>query len=112
LHNLSIDFALLALPRHHKDLELQPIRTEPLLVALPEKHPLASNNSLSLAESYAANLSSCCGMVTAFETSGSPFAAARMSIRTLRLKAASSAAEDAREQEAQAILAYIDAVQR
>jgi LysR family transcriptional regulator, hydrogen peroxide-inducible genes activator len=50
LRNLSIDFALLALPLRHKDLELQPIRTEPLLAALPEKHPLASNDSLSLNE--------------------------------------------------------------
>lgn len=48
LRDLSIDFALLALPLRHKDLELQPIRTEPLLVALPEKHKLASNDSLSL----------------------------------------------------------------
>jgi hypothetical protein len=30
LRDLSIDFALLALPLRHKDLELQPIRTEPL----------------------------------------------------------------------------------
>ena len=48
LRDLSIDFALLALPLRQKDLELQPIRTEPLLVAVPEKHPLASNDSLSL----------------------------------------------------------------
>lgn len=50
LRDLSIDFALLALPLRHKDLELQPIRTERLLAALPEKHPLASNDSLSLTE--------------------------------------------------------------
>ena len=50
LRDLSIDFALLALPLRHKDLDLHPIRTEPLLAALPEKHPLASNDSLSLAE--------------------------------------------------------------
>lgn len=50
LRDLSIDFALLALPLRHKDLELQPVRTEPLLAALPEKHPLASNDSISLAE--------------------------------------------------------------
>lgn len=50
LRDLSIDFALLALPLRHKDLDLRPIRTEPLLAALPEKHPLASNDSLSLAE--------------------------------------------------------------
>jgi LysR family hydrogen peroxide-inducible transcriptional activator len=48
LRDLSIDFALLALPIRHKDLELQLIRTERLLAALPEKHPLASNDSLSL----------------------------------------------------------------
>jgi LysR family hydrogen peroxide-inducible transcriptional activator len=50
LRDLSIDFALLALPLRHKDLELLPIRTEPLLAALPEKHPLASNDSLALAD--------------------------------------------------------------
>lgn len=50
LRDLSIDFALLALPLRHKDLELQPIRTEPLLAAVPEKHPLASSDTLSLAE--------------------------------------------------------------
>ncbi len=50
LRDLSIDFALLALPLRHKDLDLRPIRTEPLLAALPEKHPLASHDSLSLAE--------------------------------------------------------------
>ena len=50
LRDLSIDFALLALPLRHKDLEVQPIRTEPLLAAVPEKHPLASNESISLAE--------------------------------------------------------------
>jgi LysR family hydrogen peroxide-inducible transcriptional activator len=50
LRDLSIDFALLALPLRCKDLELEPIRTEPLLAALPKTHPLASNDSLSLAE--------------------------------------------------------------
>ncbi len=50
LRDLSIDFALLALPLRHKDLALQPIRTEPLLAALPEKHPLASSDSLSVTE--------------------------------------------------------------
>lgn len=50
LRDLSIDFALLALPLRHKDLELQAIQTEPLLAALPEKHRLASRDSLSLAE--------------------------------------------------------------
>jgi LysR family hydrogen peroxide-inducible transcriptional activator len=50
LRDLSIDFALLALPLRQKDLEARPIRTEPLWAALPQKHPLASNDSLSLAE--------------------------------------------------------------
>lgn len=50
LRDLSIDFALLALPVRHKDLDLQPIRTEPLLAALPKNHPLASSDSLTLAE--------------------------------------------------------------
>ncbi|HEX4773838.1 MAG TPA: LysR substrate-binding domain-containing protein [Bryobacteraceae bacterium] len=50
LRDLSIDFALLALPLRQKDLELQPIRTERLVAALPENHPLASNDSLSVAE--------------------------------------------------------------
>lgn len=50
LRDLSIDFALLALPLRHKDLALQPLRTEPLLAVLPKTHPLAKKDSLSLAE--------------------------------------------------------------
>ena len=50
LRDLSIDFALLALPLRHKDLEVQPIRTERLLAVLPEDHRLAASDSLSLAE--------------------------------------------------------------
>ncbi len=50
LRDLSIDFALLALPLRHKDIELRPMRTEPLLAALPKKHPLASKDALSLGE--------------------------------------------------------------
>lgn len=50
LRDLSIDFALLALPLRHKDLELQPIRTEPLLAAVPDKHRLASHDTVSLAD--------------------------------------------------------------
>lgn len=50
LRDLSIDFALLALPLRHKDLELRPLRTESLLAAVPEKHPLAAKESLSVAD--------------------------------------------------------------
>ena len=50
LRDLSLDFALLALPLRHKDLELQPIRTEPLFAALPEDHPLARRDGVSAAE--------------------------------------------------------------
>ena len=50
LRNLSIDFALLALPLRLKDLELQPIRKEPLLAVLPEDHPLAANEAVALAD--------------------------------------------------------------
>jgi LysR family transcriptional regulator, hydrogen peroxide-inducible genes activator len=50
LRDLSIDFALLALPLRHKDLELQPIRTEPLLAALPQNHALAASDSLTVSE--------------------------------------------------------------
>ncbi len=50
LRNFAIDFALLALPLRHKDLALFPVRTEALLAALPEKHPLAGQKSVSLAE--------------------------------------------------------------
>jgi LysR family hydrogen peroxide-inducible transcriptional activator len=48
LRDLSIDVAILALPLRHKDLELSPIRTEPLFAALSAGHPLASAKSLSL----------------------------------------------------------------
>lgn len=50
LRDMSLDFALLALPLRHKDLELLPIRTEPLYVALPNNHPRASASSLALKE--------------------------------------------------------------
>ncbi|SEC04580.1 LysR family transcriptional regulator [Terriglobus roseus] len=50
LRDLSIDFALLALPLRHKDLDLHPIRTEPLFAVLPRTHALAKSESLSLAE--------------------------------------------------------------
>jgi LysR family hydrogen peroxide-inducible transcriptional activator len=41
LRNLSIDLAILALPLRHKDLELFPLRTEPLFAVLPKDHPRA-----------------------------------------------------------------------
>src|SRR5580658_783761 len=48
LRDLSIDVAILALPLRHKDLELFPIRTEPLFAALSKDHPRASAESLAL----------------------------------------------------------------
>ena len=48
LRDLSIDFAILALPLRHKDLELIPLRTEPLFVVLPKSHPRAGAETLSL----------------------------------------------------------------
>jgi len=48
LRNLSIDFAILALPLRHKDLELFPLRTEPLFAVLPKDHPRARVRSLAL----------------------------------------------------------------
>jgi LysR family hydrogen peroxide-inducible transcriptional activator len=48
LRNLSIDVAILALPLRHKDLELFPIRTEPLFVVMRTDHPRASSESLAL----------------------------------------------------------------
>src|SRR6202142_2725209 len=48
LRDLSIDVAILALPLRHKELELFPIRTEPLFAALSRNHPRASAKSLSL----------------------------------------------------------------
>ncbi len=48
LRDLSLDVAILALPLRHKDLELFPIRTEPLFAALSANHPRASAKSLSL----------------------------------------------------------------
>lgn len=48
LRNLSIDFAILALPLRHKDLELFPLRTEPLFAVLPKDHPRARVKSLAL----------------------------------------------------------------
>ena len=48
LRDLSIDVAILALPLRHKDLELFPIRTEPLFAVLREDHPRAYAESLAL----------------------------------------------------------------
>jgi LysR family transcriptional regulator, hydrogen peroxide-inducible genes activator len=48
LRNLSIDAAILALPLRYKDLELFPIRTEPLFAVLRRDHPRASAKSLAL----------------------------------------------------------------
>jgi LysR family transcriptional regulator, hydrogen peroxide-inducible genes activator len=50
LRELSIDVAILALPLRHKDLELFPIRTEPLFAALKTGHPRASAKSLAVRE--------------------------------------------------------------
>jgi LysR family hydrogen peroxide-inducible transcriptional activator len=48
LRDLSIDVAILALPLRHKDLELCPIRTEPLFAVLKKNHPRARAKSLAL----------------------------------------------------------------
>jgi LysR family hydrogen peroxide-inducible transcriptional activator len=50
LRDLSIDVAILALPLRHKELELFPIRTEPLFAVLSTHHPRASAKSLALKE--------------------------------------------------------------
>ncbi len=48
LRDLSVDVAILALPLRNKDLELIPLRTEPLFVVLPRNHPRASAELLAL----------------------------------------------------------------
>ena len=48
LRDLSIDLAILALPLRHKDLEIVPLRTEPVFAVLPKDHPRAGAESLSL----------------------------------------------------------------
>jgi LysR family hydrogen peroxide-inducible transcriptional activator len=50
LRDLSVDLAILALPLRHKDLELVPLRTEPLFVVLPRNHPRAGAEVLALKE--------------------------------------------------------------
>lgn len=50
LRDLSIDVAILALPLRHKDLELFPIRTEPLFAVVPKDHPRAAARTLALKE--------------------------------------------------------------
>jgi len=50
LRDLSIDVAILALPLRHKDLELFPIRIEPLFAALRKDHPRARAESIALNE--------------------------------------------------------------
>jgi LysR family hydrogen peroxide-inducible transcriptional activator len=48
LRDLSVDLAILALPLRHRDLQLFPIRTEPLFAVLPREHPRAGAESLAL----------------------------------------------------------------
>jgi LysR family transcriptional regulator, hydrogen peroxide-inducible genes activator len=48
LRSLSIDLAILALPLRHKDMELFPLRTEPLYAVLPGDHPHAGAKSMAL----------------------------------------------------------------
>lgn len=48
LRNLSIDMAILALPLRHRDLELFPLRSEPLYAVVPKDHPSAQAKSLAL----------------------------------------------------------------
>jgi LysR family hydrogen peroxide-inducible transcriptional activator len=48
LRDLSIDVAILAIPLRHKDLELFPLRTEPLFAVLPRDHSRAASESLAL----------------------------------------------------------------
>lgn len=48
LRELSIDMAVLALPLRHRELEVFPIRTEPLFAVLPKDHPRAAAETLVL----------------------------------------------------------------
>jgi LysR family transcriptional regulator, hydrogen peroxide-inducible genes activator len=48
LRDLSIHLAILALPLRHKDLEVFPLRTEPLFAVLPKNHPRAAAKTLTL----------------------------------------------------------------
>lgn len=50
LRGMSIDIAILALPVRHKDLELFPIRTEPLFAVVPEGHACAEAKSMAVRE--------------------------------------------------------------
>ena len=50
LHEGKLDAALLALPVHDDQLHSQFLFEEPFLLAVPENHPLAQRDSLSLAE--------------------------------------------------------------
>jgi LysR family hydrogen peroxide-inducible transcriptional activator len=48
LRDYSLDFAILALPLRHKDLEIVPLRTEPIFAVLPKDHRHAAARELSL----------------------------------------------------------------
>jgi LysR family hydrogen peroxide-inducible transcriptional activator len=48
LRELTIDFAILALPLRHKDLEVFPIRSEALFAALPKDHARSSAETVAL----------------------------------------------------------------
>jgi LysR family hydrogen peroxide-inducible transcriptional activator len=46
----ELDLALVALPISHEHLHVEPLHSEPLLLALPPKHALAKKKKLSLAD--------------------------------------------------------------
>lgn len=48
LRDLSLDLAILALPLRYKDLQVVPLRTEPIFAALLNSHPQADAATLSL----------------------------------------------------------------
>ena len=48
LRDLSLDFAILALPLRHKDLALLTLHTEPLFAVLPKDHARAAATSLAI----------------------------------------------------------------
>lgn len=50
LRNLSIDLAILALPLRHKDLQVFPLRSEPLFAVLAKNDPRANATSMALKE--------------------------------------------------------------
>jgi LysR family hydrogen peroxide-inducible transcriptional activator len=50
LHRGELDIAIMALPQRHEQLHVEPLKSEPLVAALPQKHRLAQRETIRWAD--------------------------------------------------------------